>query len=199
MKILIIEDNSDLASGIEKYLSGEGYTCDLTKTVEQTLKKIQLYDYECILLDISLPDGSGFTILEKLKQMNKQDGVIIISANDSLDSKLKGLVLGADDYLSKPFHLAELAMRVLAVTRRRWFSGNNLVKHRDITIDITEKKVFYKEILVEQLSPKEFDLLSFLISSPKRVLSKGSIAEHLVGDNADMLDNFDFVYALSKI
>lgn len=198
MKILIIEDNTDLASGIEKYLSGEGYTCEVSSTVGETLEKIHLYEYECILLDISLPDGSGLTILEKLKQMNKQEGVIIISANDSLDSKLKGLVLGADDYLSKPFHLAELAMRVLAVTRRRWFNGNNLVKHGDITIDITEKKVMYKDILVEQLSPKEFDLLSFLISSPKRVLSKGSIAEHLVGDNADMLDNFDFVYAHVK-
>jgi DNA-binding response OmpR family regulator len=198
MKILIIEDNSDLASGIVKYLSGEGYTCDLSTTVEQTLQKIQLYDYECILLDISLPDGSGFTILERLKQLNKKEGVIVISANDSLDDKLKGLVLGADDYLTKPFHLAELAMRVLAVVRRRTFNGNNLVKYGDITIDIREKTVTCNEILIEQLSPKEFDLLSFFISSPKRVLSKGSIAEHLVGDNADMLDNFDFVYAHVK-
>lgn len=198
MKILIIEDNSDLASGIEKYLSGEGYVCDVSATVEQTLQKIQLYDYECILLDISLPDGSGFTILEKLKQLNKQEGVIIISAKDSLDDKLKGLVLGADDYLTKPFHLAELAMRVLAVIRRRKFQGNNLVKYGNITIDINEKSVLFNEILVEQLSPKEFDLLGFLISSPKRVLSKGSIAEHLLGDNADMLDNFDFVYAHVK-
>jgi DNA-binding response OmpR family regulator len=198
MKILIIEDNSDLASGIEKYLSGEGYACDVSTTVEQTLHKIQLYDYECILLDITLPDGSGFTILEKLKQLNKQEGVIIISAKDSLDDKLKGLVLGADDYLTKPFHLAELAMRVLAVIRRRKFQGNNLVKYGNITIDINEKSVFCNETLVEQLSPKEFDLLGFLISSPKRVLSKGSIAEHLLGDNADMLDNFDFVYAHVK-
>jgi len=193
MKILIIEDNTDLASGIEKYLTGEGYACDLSATIEQTLHKIQLYDYECILLDITLPDGSGFTILEKLKQLNKQEGVIIIS-----DDKLKGLVLGADDYLTKPFHLAELAMRVLAVIRRRTFNGNNLVKYGDITIDITEKTIYCNEKLVEQLSPKEFDLLSFLISSPKRVLSKGSIAEHLLGDNADMLDNFDFVYAHVK-
>ena len=198
MKILIIEDNSDLASGIVKYLSGEGYTCDLSTTVEQTLQKIQLYDYECILLDISLPDGSGFTILERLKQLNKKEGVIIISAKDSLDDKLKGLVLGADDYLTKPFHLAELAMRVLAVVRRRTFNGNNIVKYGAITIDIREKTVTCNEIMIEQLSPKEFDLLSFFISSPRRVLSKGSIAEHLVGDNADMLDNFDFVYAHVK-
>lgn len=198
MKILIIEDNSDLASGIEKYLSGEGYTCDVSTTVEQTLQKIQLYDYECILLDITLPDGSGFTILEKLKHLNKQEGVIIISAKDSLDDKIKGLFLGADDYLTKPFHLAELAMRVLAVIRRKTFNGNNSVKYGDISIDISEKTVFFKDKLVEQLSPKEFDLLGFLISSPKRVLSKGSIAEHLLGDNADMLDNFDFVYAHVK-
>jgi len=198
MKILIIEDNSDLASGIVKYLSGEGYTCELSTSVEQSLQKIQLYDYGCILLDISLPDGSGFAILEKLKQLNKQEGVIIISAKDSLDDKLKGLVLGADDYLTKPFHLAELAMRVLAVIRRRSFNGNNVVKYGDIAMDISEKTVTCNELLIEQLSPKEFDLLGFFISSSKRVLSKGSIAEHLVGDNADMLDNFDFVYAHVK-
>lgn len=198
MKILIIEDNPDLASGIEKYLSGEGYTCELSATIDQTLQKIELYDYECILLDIMLPDGSGFRILERLKQLNKQEGVIIISAKDSLDDKIKGLGLGADDYLTKPFHLAELAMRVLAVIRRRKFNGNTLVKCGKIEMNIAEKTVFYNDVQVEQLSPKEFDLLSFFISSPKRVLSKGSIAEHLLGDNADMLDNFDFVYAHVK-
>jgi DNA-binding response OmpR family regulator len=198
MKILIIEDNPDLAYSIEKYLSGEGYTCELSATTDLALQKIELYDYECILLDIMLPDGSGFSILERLKQLNKQEGVIIISAKDSLDDKIKGLGLGADDYLTKPFHLAELAMRVLAVIRRRKFNGNNLVRYEKIEMNMTEKTVFFNDVQVEQLSPKEFDLLSFFISSPKRVLSKGSIAEHLLGDNADMLDNFDFVYAHVK-
>jgi DNA-binding response OmpR family regulator len=198
MKILIIEDNIDLASSIESYLHLEGYRCELCNTVESTLNKIQLYDYDCILLDISLPDGNGFTILEKLKQLNKHEGVIIISAKDSLDDKLKGLGLGADDYLTKPFHLAELAMRILAVIRRRKFDGNNTLKQGDLTVDLINKTVFCKNKLVEQLSPTEFELLLFFMSAPKRVLTKGTIAEHLMGDNADMFDNFDVVYAHVK-
>jgi DNA-binding response OmpR family regulator len=198
MKILIIEDNIDLASSIESYLHLEGYRCELCNTVESTLNKIQLYDYDCILLDISLPDGNGFTILEKLKQLNKHEGVIIISAKDSLDDKLKGLGLGADDYLTKPFHLAELAMRILAVIRRRKFDGNNTLKQGDLTVDLINKTVFCKNKLVEQLSPTEFELLLFFMSAPKRVLTKGTIAEHLMGDNADLFDNFDVVYAHVK-
>lgn len=198
MKILIIEDNTDLALSIDKYLSAEGYKCETCNTVMATFEKIQLYEYDCILLDISLPDGNGFTILEKLKQLKKGDGVIIISAKDSLDDKLKGLVLGADDYLTKPFHLAELAMRVLAIIRRRKFDGNNNIQHGVLTVDLIEKKVFCSNTPVEQLSPREFELLIFFMSAPKRVLTKGTIAEHLMGDNADMFDNFDVVYAHVK-
>ena len=198
MKILIIEDNIDLASSIESYLTFEGYKCELCNTVESTLSKIELYEYDCILLDISLPDGNGFTILEKLKQLNKHEGVIIISAKDSLDDKLKGLGLGADDYLTKPFHLAELAMRILAVIRRRKFDGNNILKQGDLRVDLIEKKVFCNDNLVEQLTPTEFELLLFFMSAPKRVLTKGTIAEHLMGDNADLFDNFDVVYAHVK-
>lgn len=198
MKILIIEDNIDLAAGIEMSLSAEGYICEVSQTVEHAVEKIQLYDYECILLDISLPDGSGFTILEKLKKHNKQDGVIIISAKDSLDDKIRGLAFGADDYLTKPFHLAELTMRVLSVIRRRSFNGNNLIKHGGLAINLVEKNVFYLDIPVKQLSPKEYDLLLFFMSAPKRVLTKGTIAEHLLGDHADLFDNFDIVYAHVK-
>lgn len=198
MKILIIEDNIDLASSIESYLIFEGYKCELCNTVESTLSKIELYEYDCILLDISLPDGNGFTILEKLKQLNKHEGVIIISAKDSLDDKLKGLGLGADDYLTKPFHLAELAMRILAVIRRRKFDGNNILKQGDLRVDLVEKKVYCNDNVVEQLSPTEFELLLFFMSAPKRVLTKGTIAEHLMGDNADIFDNFDVVYAHVK-
>jgi DNA-binding response OmpR family regulator len=198
MKLLIIEDNTDLGESIAKYLSVEGYVCELTYNIEKALEKIQLYEYDCILLDISLPDGNGFTILEELKRLNKQDGVIIISAKDSLDDKLKGLVTGADDYLTKPFHLAELSMRIMAVIRRRKFNGNNLLQLGDVTVNLVEKTVFCKEQKVERLSPKEFDLLLFFMSAPKRVLTKGTIAEHLMGDNADLFDNFDIVYAHVK-
>jgi DNA-binding response OmpR family regulator len=198
MKVLIIEDNNDMASGIKSGLSGEGYVCEMAQSVDMALEKIRLYDYGCILLDISLPDGSGFTILEKLRQLGKNDGVIIISAKDSLDDKLKGLSLGADDYLTKPFHLAELAMRVLAVIRRRNFRGSNRIEYGGLSIDIVRKSVFFQDNPVKQLSPKEFDLLMLFMSAPKRVLTKGAIAEHLFGDHADLFDNFDLVYAHVK-
>ena len=133
-----------------------------------------------------------------LKKLNKQDGVIIISAKDSPDDKLKGLVIGADDYLTKPFHLAELSVRILAVIRRRKFHGNNLIQLGGITVDLVEKKVTFDETPLEKLSPKEFELLLFFMSAPKRVLTKGTIAEHLMGDNADLFDNFDIVYAHVK-
>jgi len=198
MKILVIEDNEDLASGIENYLNTEGYVCECCDTVDSALAKIELYEYDCILLDISLPDGNGFTILENLKKLNKHEGVIIISAKDSLDDKLKGLGLGADDYLTKPFHLAELAMRILAVVRRKKFDGNNTINQGNLMVDLVEKKVFCSDKLVEQLSPTEFELLLFFMSSPRRVLTKGTIAEHLMGDHADIFDNFDVVYAHVK-
>ena len=198
MKVLIIEDNTDLAESIEKYLSTDGYVCEWVVNVDNALEKIEMYEYDCILLDISLPDGSGFDVLETLKRLNKNDGVIIISAKDSLDDKLKGLVIGADDYLTKPFHLAELAMRIMAVIRRKKFNGNNLHQIGDITVNLVEKTVFCREIKVERLSPKEFELLLFFMSAPKRVLTKSTIAEHLIGDNADMFGNFDIVYAHVK-
>lgn len=198
MKLLIIEDNLDLMQGMKEYLSSESYYCEVTPKVETALEKIKLYDYDCILLDISLPDGNGLTILKKLKELNKQDGVIIISAKDSLDDKLLGLEIGADDYLTKPFHLAELSMRIRAVIRRRQFNGNNLVQLGGLTIDTVEKTVLFNKKTVEQLSRKEFELLLLFVSSPNRVLSKGAIAEHLAGDHADMFDNFDFVYAHVK-
>lgn len=198
MKLLIIEDNMDLASAMENYLSSEGYSCEVVHTKEKADEKIVLYEHDCILIDISLPDGNGLAVLKKLKELNKQDGVIIISAKDSLDDKLYGLKIGADDYLTKPFHLSELSMRIRAVVRRRQFNGNNLLHLGGITIDTIEKKVTFNNQPVEQLSRKEFELLLLFVSSPNRVLSKGAIAEHLAGDHADMFDNFDFVYAHVK-
>ena len=198
MKILIIEDNVYLLQGMKEYLSAEGYFCELATTMGTALEKISLYEYDCILLDISLPDGNGLSVLQKLKELNKAEGVIIISAKDSLDDKLKGLEIGADDYLTKPFHLAELSMRIRAVIRRRKFNGSNTVMQGKLSLDLSEKSVCFEEKTVEQLSPKEFELLLLFVSSPNRVLSKGSIAEHLAGDHADMFDNFDFVYAHVK-
>lgn len=198
MKILIIEDNKDLSGAIISFLAGEGYLCESAVNFSQAIEKVQLYEYDCILLDISLPDGSGLDILKELNNMGKQDGVLIISAKDSLDDKLLGLKLGADDYLVKPFHLAELSMRVFSIIRRKKFNGNNEIKYDDICVDLTRRTVFYRGVETSRLSPKEWQLLLYLISSPGRIFTKGEIAEHLIGDHSYSFGSFDCVYAHVK-
>lgn len=197
MKILIIEDEKELASNIATYLSDESYRCEIVGTFEQALEKLALYNYDCILLDLMLPGGDGLTLLREIKQKNKQDGVIIISAKDSLSDKVAGLQIGADDYLAKPFHLPELAARIFSVIRRKQFENSNIVKMNEITIDLLAKTVFVHDELVS-LTKKEFDLLLLLIGNKNRVISKSALAEHLSGDIADMLDSHDFVYAHIK-
>jgi DNA-binding response OmpR family regulator len=198
MKILIIEDNPELSNAIYNYLSSQEYICEIADTYRKAMEKVSLYDYDCILLDITLPDGSGLSILEWLAKQGKQDGVIILSAKDSLDDKIKGLELGADDYLTKPFHLAELSMRVFSLIRRKQFKGNNLVKFEGLSVNLSNKTVTFNNKEVPQLTNKEFSLLLLFLSSPHRVLTKEAIAEHLLGDNADLFDNFDCVYAHIK-
>ncbi len=141
MKILIIEDENELAESIATYLSHEQYLCEFASSCSEALDKIQLYDYACILLDIGLPDGSGLTVLEKLKFQNKQDGVIIISAKNSVDDKIKGLQIGADDYLTKPFHLSELTARIYSIIRRKQFNNSNIIKQNELEIDLLAKTV----------------------------------------------------------
>ena len=161
------------------------------------LSKITSYDYDCILLDLMLPDGDGFEILRQLKSQNKTDGVIIISAKESLETRLEGFNLGADDYVTKPFHLSELLVRIQALIRRKNFNGNNNIVFNEITIDILSKSVSVNDLTLD-LTKKELVLLLFLIGNKNKVLSKGAIAEHLSGDMADMLDNHDFIYAHIK-
>lgn len=197
MKILIIEDEPDLAQSIAEYLSGESYMCEFAATCHQALDKIEGYHYVCILLDIMLPDGNGMKILETLKKQDKQDGVIIISAKDALDDKIKGLQFGADDYLTKPFHLAELTARIYSVIRRKQFGNTNLIQQNELQIDLLAKTVSVHNEEVS-LTKKEFDLLLYFIGNKNRVISKSTLAEHLSGDFADMLDNHDFVYAHIK-
>lgn len=197
MKILIVEDERELAKSMVQYLRQESYVCETAYTAQETLEKILLHEYDCILLDITLPDGNGFTILEKLKKEEKLEGVIIISAKNSLDDKVKGLNLGADDYLAKPFHLSEMGARISAVIRRKRFDGNNSISFHELTIDLLGKVVTVNNLLVD-LTRKEYDLLLFLISNKNRVVSKNAIAEHLSGDAAEVFDNFDFIYAHMK-
>lgn len=197
MKILIIEDEDELAQSIAEYLSGESYLCEFAATFHQALYKIDIFHYDCILLDIMLPDGNGMKILEELKEQGKQDGVIIISAKDALDDKIKGLQIGADDYLTKPFHLAELAARIYSVIRRKQFGNANTVQQNELLIDLLSKTVTVNSQPVS-LTKKEFELLIYFIGNKNRVISKSTLAEHLSGDFADMLDNHDFVYAHIK-
>jgi len=197
MKILIIEDETELAKSISEYLSEESYLCEFASTFAEAIHKIEMFQYDCILLDIMLPDGNGLKILEELKSQNKQDGVIIISAKNALDDKITGLQLGADDYLTKPFHLSELMARIYSIIRRKQFHNSNVVKQNELQIDLLSKSVRINNLTVS-LTKKEFDLLIYFIGNKNKVISKSTLAEHLSGDFADMLDNHDFVYAHVK-
>lgn len=197
MKILIVEDELALSNSISTYLKHENYLCETATNFKSALEKVDSYDYDCILLDISLPDGNGLNVLKTLKEDGKTDGVIIISAKDSLDDKILGLQLGADDYLQKPFHLSELSARIAAVIRRRRFNGGNILVLNEITIDTLAKTVFVNSVSVD-LTKKEYDLLLYFAINKNRVLSKVAIAEHLSGENADVYDNYDFIYAHIK-
>lgn len=195
MKILIIEDEKELRDSIVTYLTTQEYSCDTASNYNDALYKTDTFDYDCILLDISLPGGNGLQILEQLKQSNKTDGVLIISAKNSLDDKIKGLNLGADDYLPKPFHLSELNARIAAIIRRKNFDGHNLIKFHNLIIDTQSKEVTVNEKLIT-LTKKEYELLIYFISNKRKVISKDAIARHLWGD--DMAGNFDFIYTHIK-
>lgn len=197
MKILIIEDEVELAKSIAEYLSEESYLCEFAATFHEAMSKIEVFQYDCILLDITLPDGNGLKILEELKKEKKQDGVIIISAKNALDDKIRGLQIGADDYLTKPFHLSELTARIYSVIRRKQFSNTNVVTQNELQIDLLSKTVSVNNEIIT-LTKKEFDLLVYFIGNKNRVISKSTLAEHLSGDFADMLENHDFVYAHVK-
>lgn len=197
MKILVVEDEAQLSNSMVEYLSGEGYLCESCGTFKQAMEKIEVFSYECILLDITLPDGSGLAILDELARRNMQEGVIIISAKNSLDDKIGGLQLGADDYLAKPFPLPELSARIFSLIRRKKFNHSNVIRQEELEIDLLAKTVHVKGTAV-MLTKKEFELLINFIGNRNRVLSKSTLAEHLSGDLADMLDNHDFVYAHVK-
>ncbi len=197
MKILLIEDERELADSIIHYFKGNDVICEWANSLESSIDKISSHTYDCVLLDLALPDVHGFQILKELKKKNATEGVIIISAKETLQTKIEGLNLGADDYLTKPFHISELLARVQALVRRKNFNGNNVVRFEEIEIDTLSKSVKVGSAQID-LTKKEMDLLLFMIGNQNRVLSKSTIAEHLSGDMADMLDNHDFVYAHIK-
>ena len=192
MKLLIIEDEKELAASIASYLKNENYTCEVASNFKQALDKIETSDYECIALDITLPGGSGMQLLKELKNNKKTDGVIIISAKNSIDDRINGLRLGADDYLVKPFHLSELAARINAIIRRKMYSGNNVIRFNEISIDTLAKEVRVKEDPVE-LTRKEYELLVYFLSNQRKVISKNALISHLwtqemgTGESADII------------
>jgi DNA-binding response OmpR family regulator len=193
MKILIIEDEIDLLVTISNYLVKENYVCELAENFRKAEEKLSIYEYDVILLDITLPDGNGLELLRIIKKNQIKSCVIIISAKNSLDDKISGLDLGADDYMTKPFQLSELNSRIKAVLRRRHFDGNNSLIFNEISINTDSKSVTIKGKEIA-LTKKEYDLLLFFLINKNRILTKEAIAEHLWDDNIDLADNFDFIY-----
>lgn len=197
MKILLIEDEPELRKSIKQYLHQEGYLVESASDFLKAQEKVSIYDYDCILVDITLPFGNGLDIIKQIKESNSKAGIIIISAKNSLDDKVLGLDLGADDYLPKPFDLAELNARIKAIIRRKNFDGDKSIILNEITIIPEERSVKVNNQFVS-LTGKEFDLLLFFVSNKNRVVSKNAIAEHLWGDDADQADSHDFIYVHLK-
>jgi DNA-binding response OmpR family regulator len=197
MKILIVEDERELSDSMAKYLASGQFTCEQAFTYLTALEKIELYDYACIVLDITLPGGTGLDLIRELKRLQKLDGVIIVSAKHSMDDKILALEIGADDYLTKPFHLPELAARVAAIIRRKSFAGHNVLLFDNLEVDLPGKTVKVDHHVVD-LTRKEFDLLLYFIGNKNKVIAKNALAVHLWGDSFDIADNYDFIYTHIK-
>lgn len=197
MKILIIEDEPSLREVMQRALEQERYVVETAATYAEADAKIAGYSYDCILLDIMLPDGSGLQLLEHIKRLRRRDNIIIISARDSIDDKVEGLELGADDYLPKPFHTAELMARIRSVLRRGRSGGELVLTAGNMTLDVDKVRVTVDGREVPLLK-KEFDILLYFMQRPNHLVDKAVLAEAVWGDHADEADNFQFVYAQMK-
>ena len=197
MKILVVEDEQEMLESIRKELLRENFIVETASGYEVALEKIVLYDYDLILLDITLPDGNGLDLLKKIKENGQNPGIIILSARDSLDDKLIGLNLGADDYLPKPFHFAELNARIHAIFRRNNFNGSSFLNFGNISLETTSRavKVNDEDVI---LNRKEYDILTYLIINKDRLVRKSGLAEHVWGDYIDQSNDFDFIYSQIK-
>ncbi len=197
MKILIVEDEKDLSNSITTYLRQENFICESVLNYADSIEKVNLYTYDVVIVDITLPDGNGLELIKELKKNRSRSGIIIISAKNALDDKINGLDMGADDYLTKPFHLSELNARIKSLIRRRDFEGSNEIVLNELRINPELLTVHVKDNQLN-LTKKEYDLLIFFLANKNRVISKESIAEHLYGDNIDLVDSFDFLYSHIK-
>lgn len=197
MKLLVVEDNQELLDIIVVTMIKEKYQCEMASNYFEADEKINLYTYDVLIIDINLPGGSGLNLIRSAKKLNPTTGIIVISARNSLENKIEGLDLGADDYITKPFDVGELVARVKALLRRRNFSGSETITYNEITIDTAKRTVLVKNEKIE-FTKSEFDILLFFFSNRGRVLTKETIAEHIWGDNMDLVDSFDFIYSHIK-
>ena len=197
MKILIIEDEPALQQSILTYLGYQGFVCEAVADFLTGLEKVRQHQYDCVVIDINLPYGSGLQIVKELKEIGSRSGIIIISARNSLEDKLKGLELGSDDYLTKPFHLSELNARILAIIRRRNFEGKKAIVFNEIELAPEEQRVLVEKKAVE-LTDKEYHLLEYFIANQRRVLTKAAIASHIWGDEYEQMNSYDFIYTHIK-
>jgi len=193
MKILVIEDETGLLETMVSFLKEEGFICEQAANFRTAEDKLAGFDYDIVILDITLPDGNGLNLLKKIKELYPETGTLIVSARNSLDDKIYGLDMGADDYITKPFHLSELHSRIRAILRRRKFQGNRAIEFQEIRL-LPEQRTVYVNDHILNLTPKEYELILFFITNKERVLTRQTIAEHLWGDYMDGADHFDFVY-----
>lgn len=194
MKVLIIEDETELRAVIKSFLEGEKFMVETADDYASGLSKLANYDYDCIVLDIMLPGGTGIQLLAELRAFGKNDSVIIVSAKDSVEDKVEGLELGADDYLAKPFHLAELLARIKTIIRRKNHHGEQAVQFKNVKLFPEERKVLIGANEV-QLNRKEYDLIYYFMIRPEKLITKTSLAEAVWGDDADQSDSLDFIYS----
>ena len=197
MKILVIEDEKEVANSVCEYLGENGFSCEFAYDADIAVEKLESKAYACIILDITLPGGNGLDILKHLRQIGNSDGVLIISARNSVDDKVRGLQKGADDYLAKPFHLSELLARVEAIIRRKFFDGTSVIRFEALVIDPVSKSIRYNDLEIN-LTKKEYELFLYLVSNKNRVVTKEAITEHLYGDEIDAHEDFDFLYSQIK-
>lgn len=197
MKILIVEDEKPLSDSMVEYLAEEGHHCEAVYTHSDAMEKIDMYQYDCIVVDINLPDGNGLDLIRFIKKKSITLGIIIISALNSLENRIEGLEIGADNYLTKPFHLAELNAHLKSINRRISYSGNNQIIVNEIRLIPDEHKAFVNDTEIV-LTKKEYELLLFFISNKNKVITKAGLAEYLWGDYMDLADSYDFIYTHIK-
>lgn len=193
MKILVVEDNYQLAADLSSFLEENGFVVEYVDTLSKARSKVSIYTYDLVVVDIGLPDGSGLDLISDLKSSSSPASILIVTAKNAIEDKVRGLELGADDYITKPFHKAELNARIRSILRRNKFSGSNLLQFGEVKVDLLSMDVSVNETPID-LTRKEYDLLVYFMYNAKKVITKESIAEHLWGDHIDQADNFDFLY-----